>query len=212
MQAESFARRVADRYPWVRRYTIINEPLTTARFSALYGHWYPHAQDDGEFVRALVHQCRAIVEGMAAVRRVRPDAELVQTEDISATTSPPSLRRQAKFCQERRWLSLDLLCGRVTSEHFLWPYLHRFGFTEAERDFWIKLDDLAHDMCNLLQLLECSARSAEMRVPEANQAVTAKPAKSANRAGSGHGRVTASVAIESARFLVGLALTHPVHR
>lgn len=31
----SFAREVAERYPWVRRYTPVNEPLTTARFSAL---------------------------------------------------------------------------------------------------------------------------------------------------------------------------------
>ena len=30
---------------------------------------------------------------------------------------------------------------------------------EAERDFWLKLDDLAHDMCDLLQLLERNERS-----------------------------------------------------
>ena len=32
---------------------------------------------------------------------------------------------------------------------------------EAEREFWIKLDDLAHDMCNLLQMLERNARGEE---------------------------------------------------
>src|SRR5215207_7403081 len=32
-----FAARVAERYPWVNHYTPVNEPLTTARFSALYG-------------------------------------------------------------------------------------------------------------------------------------------------------------------------------
>ena len=31
------ARAVAQRYPWVRDWTPVNEPLTTARFSALYG-------------------------------------------------------------------------------------------------------------------------------------------------------------------------------
>ena len=35
----AFARQVAARYPWVTRFTPINEPLTTARFSALYGIW-----------------------------------------------------------------------------------------------------------------------------------------------------------------------------
>src|SRR5687768_9218887 len=38
----AFARTVAERYPWVRLYTPVNEPLTTARFSALYGVWHPH--------------------------------------------------------------------------------------------------------------------------------------------------------------------------
>ena len=28
--------------PWIDTWTPVNEPLTTARFSCLYGHWYPH--------------------------------------------------------------------------------------------------------------------------------------------------------------------------
>src|SRR4051812_21725351 len=34
-----YARAVAERYPWVEDYTPVNEPLTTARFSGLYGVW-----------------------------------------------------------------------------------------------------------------------------------------------------------------------------
>ncbi|MBV9209048.1 MAG: dTDP-4-dehydrorhamnose reductase, partial [Acidobacteria bacterium] len=37
----SYARAVASRYSWATDYTPVNEPLTTARFSGLYGHWYP---------------------------------------------------------------------------------------------------------------------------------------------------------------------------
>src|SRR5436190_7451368 len=55
----AFARTVAERYPWVTRYTPVNEPLTTARFSALYGVWYPHAHDDAAFLRATLNQVRA---------------------------------------------------------------------------------------------------------------------------------------------------------
>ncbi|WP_206667357.1 hypothetical protein, partial [Salmonella enterica] len=33
----AFAGEVARRFPWVEDYTPVNEPLTTARFSALYG-------------------------------------------------------------------------------------------------------------------------------------------------------------------------------
>src|SRR5205085_3518138 len=39
-----FAGAVAARYPWVEHWTPVNEPLTTARFSGLYGVWYPHAR------------------------------------------------------------------------------------------------------------------------------------------------------------------------
>ena len=52
----------------------VNEPLTTARFCALYGHWYPHARSDATFVRAIIHQCRATVLAMRAIREVHSSA------------------------------------------------------------------------------------------------------------------------------------------
>ena len=58
-----YAAKVAARYPWIRRWTPINEPLTTARFSCLYGHWYPHDRDYATFLVAAVNQCRAIACG-----------------------------------------------------------------------------------------------------------------------------------------------------
>src|SRR5947209_17075154 len=107
----TFAREVAERYPWVTRYTPVNEPLTTARFSALYGHWYPHARDDRLFARAAVNQLRATQLAMRAIREINSDAILVQTEDLGKTYSTPALRYQAKFENERRWLTFDALSG-----------------------------------------------------------------------------------------------------
>ena len=49
------AANVAKRYPWLTHFTPVNEPLTTARFSAFYGYWYPHPADDRTFVRALLN-------------------------------------------------------------------------------------------------------------------------------------------------------------
>jgi dTDP-4-dehydrorhamnose reductase len=77
-----FARAVAERYPWVDDWTPVNEPLTTARFSCLYGYWYPHRRDDVAFARALVTQCRAVLLAMREIRAVNPSARLVQTEDV----------------------------------------------------------------------------------------------------------------------------------
>lgn len=127
-----YARAVAERYPWVEDYTPVNEPLTTARFSALYGHWYPHARDGAAFARALLIQCRAVALAMRAVREVNPAARLVQTEDLGKTFSTRALAAQAEFENERRWLTWDLLCGRVTPDHPLWGYLRWLGIAEAE--------------------------------------------------------------------------------
>ncbi|MGZ9051312.1 MAG: family 1 glycosylhydrolase [Rhodoplanes sp.] len=131
------AARVAERYPWIGRYTPVNEPLTTARFSALYGHWYPHRHDEPSFLRALVNQCAAVVAAMAAIRRINPDAELVQTEDVGKTFSTPLLHDQAAYENERRWLSLDLLCGRVDRTHPWHDILLRNNITERELGLFI---------------------------------------------------------------------------
>lgn len=127
-----YAGMVAERYPWITYYTPINEPLTTARFSGLYGLWYPHGASDTAFVRALLNQIKGTKSAMLAIRQVNPNAKLVQTEDLGKTHSTTLLAYQAAFENERRWLSFDLLCGKVTPAHKLWKYLKRAGITEEE--------------------------------------------------------------------------------
>jgi len=134
----AFARAVAERYPWVTDFTPVNEPLTTARFSALYGHWYPHARGTPTFTRALLIQCRAIVDAMRAIREVTPRARLIQTEDIGRTYSTPRLHYQAEFENRRRWLSYDLLCGRLDPRHDLWGHLLGWGASEAELAYFLE--------------------------------------------------------------------------
>src|SRR5436305_8644849 len=103
-----FARAVAERYPWIESYTPVNEPLTTARFSGLYGHWYPHGRDARSFAAAIVNQCRAVALAMRAIRRVNPAARLVQTDDLGKAFSTPALAYQAEFENDRRWITWDL--------------------------------------------------------------------------------------------------------
>ncbi|MDB5915901.1 MAG: dTDP-4-dehydrorhamnose reductase [Massilia sp.] len=127
-----YAGAVAARYPWLEYYTPVNEPLTTARFSGLYGLWYPHGSNDTLFIRALLNQCRAVVLSMRAIRRVNPNAKLVQTDDLGKTYGTEPMAQLATFYNERRWLAWDLLCGMVDPGHALWDYLVRSGFDAAE--------------------------------------------------------------------------------
>ncbi len=128
----AYARAVAERYPWVTYYTPVNEPLTTARFSGLYGHWYPHRNDMVSFFNALRNQCLGTALAMQAIRDVNPEARLVVTEEVGPVHSTPHMAYQAAFENERRWLSLDLLTGRVDRTHHLWSYLEWLGVAETE--------------------------------------------------------------------------------
>ena len=131
------AGRVARRYPSIRRWVVLNEPLTTARFSCLYGYWHPHLRDEGAFLRAVATQCRAVLLSMRAIRAHVVDACFLQTEDLGRIFSTAPLRDQARYENGRRWLSLDLLCGRVDRSH---PWRRRFEKCGVPADH---LDELA---------------------------------------------------------------------
>jgi dTDP-4-dehydrorhamnose reductase len=128
----NYAGQLAARFPWVEWYTPVNEPLTTARFSGLYGVWHPHARDDASFARILLNECRATVLAMRAIRRVNSAAKLMQTDDLGTIYSTPRLAYQARFENQRRWLAWDLLTGRVNREHPLHDYLLRAGIDAGE--------------------------------------------------------------------------------
>jgi dTDP-4-dehydrorhamnose reductase len=130
-----YAARVARQFPWLSAYTPINEPLTTARFSGLYGIWYPHKSDERSFFNMLLHQVKATVLAMREIRKINPAARLVQTEDLAKTHSTTLLGYQASFENKRRWLTYDLLCGKVTPGHFFWDYLLACGIHEKELAF-----------------------------------------------------------------------------
>jgi dTDP-4-dehydrorhamnose reductase len=123
LYVSTHAQEVAKRYPWIKKWTPINEPLTTARFSGLYATWYPHKSDDNSFLKILYHECKAVVYSMMRIKDFVPDAELVQTEDMGKTFATPEMQWLADHYNERRWLSFDLLTGKVTEDH---PFFQAF--------------------------------------------------------------------------------------
>ncbi len=133
-----YAKKVAKQFPWIEYYTPVNEPLTTARFSGLYGLWYPHSKDDLAFARMLIHELKGTVLAMQAIRLINPSAKLVQTEDLGKTYSTPALDYQARFENERRWLTFDILSGRMNREHALWNYFIDTGIKESELVFFLE--------------------------------------------------------------------------
>ena len=131
-----YARQVAERFPWIIYYTPVNEPLTTARFSGLYKLWYPHKNNDKHFAQMLLNQLKGTVLSMQEIRKVNPDAKLLQTEDLGKTYSTPLLQYQAKFENQRRWLTYDFLTGKVDDKHPLWKYFKRLNIPEEDLLFF----------------------------------------------------------------------------
>lgn len=125
-----YARAVAERYPHVEDWTPVNEPLTTARFAGLYGHWHPHGRDEATFLACLVTEIEATIAAMRAVRTANPQARLIQTDDLGETYGTPKLAGVTGHYNERRWLGWDLLTGRVDEDHFFWPMILAAGLAD----------------------------------------------------------------------------------
>lgn len=138
MLLAGFALKIAERYPWIEYYCPVNEPLTTARFSGLYGFWYPHRHDDRSFVRIFLNELKGIILSMNAIRTINPDAKLIQTEDLGKIHNTEPLKYQADFENYRSWLTYDILTGKLDHDHVMWKYFIDYGISEQELDFFIQ--------------------------------------------------------------------------
>lgn len=143
-----YAREFALRYPWITDYTPVNEILTTARFSCLYGLWFPHHTSEKSFFKALFIQCKATVLCMREIKKIIPHARLIQTEDLGKCQSTEHLRYQCDFENERRWLSFDILTGHFDGRHPLYEWAIGAG-AEIEDINWARENFYAPDVLGL---------------------------------------------------------------
>jgi beta-glucosidase/6-phospho-beta-glucosidase/beta-galactosidase len=108
-----YVARFAERYPWVRYYTPVNEPLITAQFSARDGMWNERLTSDTAFARALINVTSAIVRASEAIRQARPDAIFIQSDTCEAYY--PAHRdavEKAAFLNDLRFAGFELAYGR----------------------------------------------------------------------------------------------------
>jgi beta-glucosidase len=127
-----YARAFAERFPWVRLYTPVNEIFVTATFSGLLGWWNERLKSDRAFVTALHNACRANVMAMRAILQAHPNPTFVQSES-SEYFHPdgPKAIEQAHFYNERRFLSLDLTYGHPINVE-MYQYLLDHGMTREQ--------------------------------------------------------------------------------
>lgn len=137
-----YARRFAERYPWVRYYTPVNEIYVTAQFSAAFGWWNEQLMSDVAFINNVKHNVKASMLAMRAILDLRPDAIFIFSESTEYVhPGSPAAVAQALFMNERRFLSLDLLFGHDVSAT-MYRYLLASGMTADEYTWYMAQRDL----------------------------------------------------------------------
>jgi hypothetical protein len=104
----------------------------TAEFSGYYGWWNERLASHRGFVGALRTVTLASLAAMQAILEVRPDALFIHAESSEHThANHPDLAAEAEMFNERRFLTLDLICGHRISAG-MYAYLRENGMSEAE--------------------------------------------------------------------------------
>lgn len=133
-----YAQAFAQRYPWIRFYTPVNEIFIAATFSAQFGWWNERLASDRAFVTALKHLCQANVLAMHAILKARPNAIFIQSESTQYFhPEGPDCEAPARRYNEKRFLSFDLTYGHHINAT-VYEYLLDNGMTRDEYHWFLQ--------------------------------------------------------------------------
>ena len=133
----AFLRAFALRYPWVRQYTIVNEPLVTAWFCGHCGVWQPALEGHENFAPMIVEVCRVICLATEMLSELVSGARFVHVDSCERHYGlDEASLAHAWFENERRFLVLDLILGLVDEHHPLRDYLVRHGVGAQALDWF----------------------------------------------------------------------------
>ncbi len=126
-----FVRALAERYPWVRHYTVVNEPFVTTWFCGKEGVWYPFRKGSKNFVEMILNVGEAISRASRMLVETIPNVELIH---VDASEQHRALDKKsepfAEFMSEMRFLVPDMVLGNINETHALYRYLLKNGATE----------------------------------------------------------------------------------
>jgi beta-glucosidase/6-phospho-beta-glucosidase/beta-galactosidase len=133
-----YAQAFAQRFPWVRFYTPVNEIFIAATFSAQFGWWNERLKSDRAFVNALKHLCQANTLAMHAILKERTDAIFIQSESTQYFhPDGPDCEDAARRFNEKRFLSFDLTYGHHLNAT-VYEYLLDNGMTRDEYHWFLQ--------------------------------------------------------------------------
>lgn len=133
-----FALEFQKAFPWIERYTIINEPAVTALFhSAETGLWAKHKWSD-----VFLNMARAISVTSRALRERNPRIKFFQPEPIDhdalAANADAELVAHVKFLRRYGRFGMDnLLSGKIDESHPFFEHLIARG-ADWQKVLWFQ--------------------------------------------------------------------------
>ncbi|MBY0507758.1 MAG: family 1 glycosylhydrolase [Bryobacteraceae bacterium] len=142
-----YAGAFAQRFPWVRYYTPVNEIYVAATFSAQLGWWNERLCSDRTFVTALKHLVRANLLAESAILKAQPAALFIQSESTEYFhAGNPAAQDLAEWFNQKRFLSLDL-CYGFDVRASMYRYLTENGLSRDEYAWFMREGQLIKPYC-----------------------------------------------------------------
>lgn len=136
-QFAEFAGAFAERYPWIKLYTPVNEMMVCARFSAQKGWWNEQEKSDRAFVRAHNIMCRATLLAIGEILKRRADAVFIQSEAAQVFLEQwPETGDVVRFKNHHRFITFDILYGRPPDGDVM-NFLYENGTTKQEYEWFM---------------------------------------------------------------------------
>src|SRR4051794_2368810 len=109
-----FSDAVAERYPWLPAYTLINEPFSTLLMAGHARIWPPYLSGDEGFARLLCNVLPPLAEASRRWRERLPHAQHVWTDTCEHHGAMvPEAETFTAMANQRRFIALDLILGRA---------------------------------------------------------------------------------------------------
>lgn len=125
-----FARRYKD---LVKFYTPLNEPIINALMCGLRGLWAPYLKGEKGYLKIMLQIARGIQQSVHAIKTVDSNAVMVYVEATGLTRAiRDDLHSLALEETRRGYLCFDLITGNFKSDHPLYGWILRNGFTPED--------------------------------------------------------------------------------
>ncbi len=123
---QDFAFHFADRYPRIKRYTIINEPLVTMIFCGDIAIWHPFKQRRKVFAQMLLNCGVSICNISKMLREMVPGVSFLHPDTceyhVAVDPNDQKSVRFANFANQRRFWVDDMMRGEITEEHNFYKF------------------------------------------------------------------------------------------